>query len=47
MLVAADYGIAYRAKPNTRAAANGWVDCEDLTALLLLLDIDRERWVMK
>ncbi len=47
MLVAADYGIAYRAKPKTRAAANGWVDCEDLTALLLLLGIDRKTWVMK
>ncbi|MBD59300.1 MAG: phosphoserine phosphatase SerB [Citromicrobium sp.] len=47
MLVAADYGIAYRAKPRTREAANGWVDGEDLTALLLLLGIERERWVMK
>ena len=46
MLAAADYGIAYRAKPKTRAAANGWVDCEDLTALLLLLGIDRQKWVM-
>ncbi|MBB3033009.1 phosphoserine phosphatase SerB [Alteriqipengyuania lutimaris] len=47
MLVAADYGIAYRAKPKTRAAANGWIDGEDLTAMLLLLGIDRERWVRR
>ena len=47
MLVAADYGVAYRAKPKTRAAANGWVDTQDLTALLLLLGIDRENWVIK
>ncbi|MEL7686003.1 phosphoserine phosphatase SerB [Citromicrobium bathyomarinum] len=47
MLLAADYGIAFRAKPRTRAAANGWVDSEDLTAVLLLLGIDREKWVMK
>lgn len=47
MLVAADYGIAYRAKPKTRAAANGWIDGENLTAMLLLLGIDRSRWVMR
>ena len=47
MLVAADYGVAYRAKPKTRAAANGWVDEEDLTAMLLLLGIDRARWVLR
>ena len=47
MLLAADYGIAFRAKPRTRAAANGWVDSEDITAVLLLLGIDREKWVMK
>ena len=47
MLVAADYGMAYRAKPATRAAANGWIDGEDLTAMLLLLGIDRARWVMR
>ena len=44
MLRAADYGIAYRAKPQARAAANGWIDSEDLTALLLLLGIDRTDW---
>ena len=47
MLVAADYGIAYRAKPKTRAAANGWVDTEDLTMLLALLGIEPEKWVVK
>ncbi|GAB5347690.1 phosphoserine phosphatase SerB [Alteriqipengyuania sp. 357] len=47
MLVAADYGMAYRAKPQTRAAANGWIDGENLTAMLLLLGIDRARWVMR
>ena len=47
MLFAADYGVAYCAKPKTRAAANGWVDSEDLTALLLLLGIDRRDWVSK
>ena len=47
MLVAANYGMAYRAKPKTRAAANGWIDVDDLTVLLLLLGIDREQWVMR
>tara|TARA_B100000678_G_scaffold160011_1_gene133804 strand:+ start:589 stop:1443 length:855 start_codon:yes stop_codon:yes gene_type:complete len=47
MLVAADYGVAFRAKPKTRAAANGWIDGENLTAMLLLLGIERERWVMR
>ena len=47
MIVAADYGIAYKAKPKTRAAANGWIDTDDLTALLLLLGIEREKWVLR
>ncbi|MDT0575082.1 phosphoserine phosphatase SerB [Croceicoccus sp. F390] len=45
MLQAADYGIAYRAKPAARTAANGWVERGDLTAILQLLDIAREDWV--
>ncbi|MDE2562260.1 MAG: phosphoserine phosphatase SerB [Sphingomonadales bacterium] len=45
MLVEATYGIAYRAKPKARAAANGWIDRGDLTAVLDLLGIARERWV--
>lgn len=45
MLEAATYGIAYRAKPKARSAANGWVDRGDLTAVLQLLGIPREEWV--
>ena len=45
MIEAATYGIAYRAKPKARAAANGWVDHGDLTALLKLLEIREEEWV--
>lgn len=45
MLEASSYGIAYRAKPKARAAANGWVELGDLTVLLELLEIPREQWV--
>ena len=45
MLQAADYGIAYRAKPKARAAADGWVERGDLTAVLSLLGIARKDWV--
>ncbi|AKH41457.1 phosphoserine phosphatase [Altererythrobacter atlanticus] len=45
MLKAAGYGIAYRAKPKARAAANGWVDRGDLTAILKLLNIPEHSWV--
>ncbi len=45
MLEAATYGIAYRAKPKARAAANGWVDRGDLTSVLRLLGIDEQEWV--
>lgn len=45
MLEAADYGLAYRGKPRTRAAANGWVDRGDLTAILRLLGIPETEWV--
>ncbi len=45
MIEAATYGIAYRAKPKARAAANGWVDRGELTALLKLLEIREEEWV--
>ena len=44
MIAAASYGFAYRAKPKARAAANGRVDGEDLTDVLLLLGIAREAW---
>jgi phosphoserine phosphatase len=45
MLEAATYGIAYRAKPRARAAANGWIDRGDLAAVLRLLGIPENDWV--
>ncbi|MXO93304.1 phosphoserine phosphatase SerB [Erythrobacter arachoides] len=39
MLEAATYGLAYHAKPQARAAANGWIDRGDLSAILKLLDL--------
>ncbi|MEZ5688622.1 MAG: phosphoserine phosphatase SerB [Caenibius sp.] len=45
MLEAATYGIAYRAKPKARAAANGWIDRGDLTSVLKLLGIAQSDWV--
>ncbi len=45
MLAAATYGVAFRAKPKARAAANGWLDRGDLTALLKLLEIPEHDWV--
>ncbi len=39
MLEAADYGFAYHAKPKARSAANGVIECGDLTAILKLLEI--------
>jgi len=47
MLEAATYGIAYRAKPKVRAAANGWIDRGDLTAVLQLLGIPESEWVAR
>jgi len=47
MLAAATYGVAYRAKPKARAAANGWVDRGDLTAVLKLLGIAERDWVVR
>jgi phosphoserine phosphatase len=46
MLGAATYGVAFRAKPKARAAANGWLDRGDLTSLLKLLEIPEHDWVM-
>ena len=46
MLEAATHGIAYRAKPKARAAADGWIERGDLTAILSLYGIAREHWVM-
>lgn len=45
MLQAATYGLAYRAKPKARAAADGWIDRGDLTAILSLLGIPEREWV--
>ena len=45
MLEAATHGIAYRAKPKARAAADGWIERGDLTAILALYGISRDDWV--
>jgi phosphoserine phosphatase len=47
MLKAATYGVAYRAKPKAREAANGWIDRGDLTNLLKLLDIPQHDWQVR
>jgi phosphoserine phosphatase len=44
MIESASYGFAYLAKPKARAAANGRIDGEDLTDVLLLLGIGRSKW---
>ena len=45
MLQEAHYGMAYKAKPKAKQAANGWIDSGDLTAVLRLLGIPEEDWV--
>ena len=45
MIEAADYGIAYRAKPKARDSANGRIASEDLTVILSLLGIPQTDWV--
>ncbi len=45
MLEAATYGLAFRAKPKARAAADGWLDYGDLTSVLSLLGIPEDEWV--
>jgi len=45
MLEAANCGLAYRAKPKARAAADGWIDRGDLTSVLTLFGIPREEWI--
>jgi phosphoserine phosphatase len=45
MLAAATCGLAFCAKPKARAAADGWVDRGDLTAVLRLYDIPEVEWV--
>ena len=44
MIEAATYGVAYRAKPKARSAADGWIDRGDLTAILELFGIARDNW---
>ncbi len=44
MIAAATYGVAYRAKPKARAAANGRIDRGDLTSVLRLLAIPENEW---
>lgn len=46
MIAAATYGIAYRAKPKARDAANGRIDRGDLTSVLRLLGIAQDEWVI-
>ncbi|WP_246450005.1 phosphoserine phosphatase SerB [Qipengyuania soli] len=45
MIQAADYGIAYRAKPKARDAANGRIASADLRVILKLLGIPRSEWL--
>lgn len=45
MIGAATWGVAYRAKPKARAAANGWIDRGDLTSMLRLLGVPESEWV--
>ena len=45
MIEAATYGVAYRAKPKARSAADGWIESESLTAILRLLGIPEREWV--
>lgn len=45
MMEAADYGIAYRAKPKARDAANGRIVSEELSVVLKLFGIPQEEWV--
>ncbi|WP_337925493.1 phosphoserine phosphatase SerB [Croceicoccus gelatinilyticus] len=45
MIEAADYGVAYYAKPKAKSAANGWIERGDLTDLLKLLGVPQSDWV--
>ncbi|MBA4764892.1 phosphoserine phosphatase SerB [Qipengyuania huizhouensis] len=45
MMAAADYGVAYRAKPKAREAATGRIVSEDLSVILKLLGIPQKEWV--
>ncbi len=45
MLEAATYGLAFRAKPKARTAADGWLDYGNLTSVLALLGVPEDEWV--
>lgn len=45
MIEAADYGIAYRAKPKARDAANGRIQSRSLTSILKLFGIPESEWI--
>ncbi len=45
MLQAATWGLAYRAKPKARGAADGWIDHGDLTTVLKLLGVPEADWI--
>ena len=45
MLQAATWGLAYRAKPVAREAADGWIERGDLIAVLSLFDVPEAQWV--
>jgi phosphoserine phosphatase len=45
MIRAATHGIAFRAKPKAREAADGRIERGDLTAILALYGIARDDWV--
>jgi phosphoserine phosphatase len=47
MLQAADYGLAYRAKPRAREAAGGRIEQGEISAVLKLLDIPENEWVAR
>ncbi|WP_114522195.1 phosphoserine phosphatase SerB [Altererythrobacter sp. ZODW24] len=47
MLQAANFGLAFAAKPIAREAADGWIDRGNLTSVLKLLGIPQSEWVAK
>jgi len=47
MLQAATWGVAYRAKPRARDAADGWIERGDLRSILKLLEIPEHDWVIR
>ncbi len=47
MIQAAGLGIAYHAKPKTRAAAGAAVDRGDLSTVLHALGIPRSDWIVE